>query len=75
MEANFSVMTTIPICPRPRAVDGSFPEFPIDTDTPALVVLHRSLFSGGPIYKLFKNPNPSLIENQRSEQKYVVVSK
>ena len=41
MEANFSVMTTIPI----------FFEFPIDTDTPARVGLQMSLFSGGPIYE------------------------
>ena len=55
MEANFSVMTTNSNLPRPRAVDGSFPEFPIDTDTPAWVGLQMPLFSGGPIYKLFKN--------------------
>ena len=55
MEANFSVMTTIPICQPPRAVNGSFPdhEFPIDTDTPARVGLQMPLFSGGAIYKLF----------------------
>ena len=41
--------------PRPRAVDGSFPEFPIDTDTPVWVGLQMPLFSGEAIYKLLKN--------------------
>ena len=61
--------------PRPRAVDSSFPEFPIarDTDTPAWVGLQMPLFSKGLIYKLFKNkkiiPSPSLIENQKVRAK------
>ena len=55
--------------PRPRAVDGCFPEFPIDNDTPAWVGLQMPLFSGGAIYKLFKIPNPSLTENQKVRAK------
>ena len=54
-------MTSIPVCQDLElAVDGFFPEFPIDTDTSAWVGLQMPRFSGGPIYRVFQKFVPIL---------------
>ena len=55
--------------PRPRAVDGPFPQSPIDTDTPALVGLQYPFFQEDQFISCLKIPNPSLIENQKVRAK------
>ena len=69
MEANFSVMTTIPTCQDLELLKAAFPEFLIDTDTPAWVGLQKPLFKEDQFIRCLKIPNPSLIEHQKVRAK------
>ena len=69
MEANFSVMTTIPTCQDLELLKAAFPEFLIDTGTPAWVGLQKPLFKEDQFIRCLKIPNPSLIEHQKVRAK------
>ena len=68
MEANFSVMTTIPICQDLELLMVPFPICQL-TLTHHLEWDCKCPFSKGPIYIFLKIPNPSSTENQKVRAK------
>ena len=75
MEANFSVMTTIPICQDLELLMAPFLNSQLTLTHQLEWDYTGHFFQEDQFISCLKIPNPSLIENQRSEQKYAVVSK
>ena len=74
MEANFSVMTTIPICQDLELLMAPFLNSQLTLTHQLEWDCTGPFFQEDQFISCLKIPNPSLIENQSSEKKCVVVS-
>ena len=75
MEANFSVMTTIPICQDLELLMAPFLNSQLTLTHQLEWECKRPYFQEEQFIGCLKIRNPSLIENQKVRAKYVVVSK
>ena len=75
MEANFSVMTTIPICQDLELLMAPFLNSQLTLTHQLEWDCTRPFFQEDQFISCLKIPDPSSIENQSSETKCVVVSR